>query len=219
MSSASEFGGDTGGAPAPDGAEQARAGNEEVVDAEEEFGDDDLDSAAAEEIAEPYVAVSFEEAVEAPVAGGEGSSLERERDEYLDTLRRVQAEFDNYRKRVARQQLESMERATESLLERLLPVLDALDLALAHGAVNGDEPTADRQALQQIASLLRDTLGKEGLERIDAADVEFDPKIHDAVAHVEEGEHHGAAVVAEVLRPGYQLKGKVVRPAMVQVRG
>jgi molecular chaperone GrpE len=147
--------------------------------------------------------------------------ITRERDEYLDALRRLQAEFDNYRKRMTRQQFESIERATESLLNRLLPVLDALDLALAHSAEVPEESSTDRQALIQIASLLRDILSKEGLERIDATGVAFDPNIHDAVTHLEpdEGTDEDGVVVTDVLRAGYQLKGKIVRPAMVQVRG
>jgi molecular chaperone GrpE len=153
-----------------------------------------------------------------------------ERDEYLDSLRRVQAEFDNYRKRMARQQTELLERAAQSLVERLLPALDALDLAIAH--VAPAEAVADgASALPQIAALLRDTLTREGLERIDESGVEFDPTIHDAVAHVPESADHvssdddGATphahrvVVAEVLRAGYRLKGRVLRPAMVQVMG
>ena len=147
--------------------------------------------------------------------------IARERDEYLDALRRLQAEFDNYRKRIARQQVESVERATESLLSRLLPVLDALDLALTHSEVPTGEATLEREALIQIASLLRDTLSKEGLERIDAIDVAFDPNIHDAVTHLaaDEGAEAGGVYVNDVLRAGYQLKGKTLRPAMVQVRG
>ena len=161
--------------------------------------------------------LEFAEAFDLPIE----DLVLRERDEYLDSLRRLQAEFDNYRKRVTRQQTESVTRATESLLERLLPVLDALDLALAHHESSDEESTADRQALTQIAALARDVLFKEGLERIDAAGVEFDPNIHDAVVHLEReaGAEESGVIVSEVLRAGYQLKGKVVRPAMVQVRG
>jgi len=144
-----------------------------------------------------------------------------ERDEYLDALRRLQAEFDNYRKRMARQQGELVDRATESLLERLLPLLDALDLAIAHAAPGeAADPDGQTAVLVQIGAMLRDLLQKEGLERIDEADVEFDPTVHDAVAHVpsedpESTEH----LIDDVLRPGYRLKGRVLRPAMVRVRG
>ncbi len=166
-------------------------------------------------------AEAFDLPVEEIVVESDEDIVVRERDEYLDTLRRLQAEFDNYRKRVARQQAESITRATESLLERLLPVLDALDLALAHHESSADGATDDRQALTQIAALARDVLSKEGLERIEETGVAFDPNIHDAVVHLEreEGSEESGVIVVEVLRAGYQLKGKVVRPAMVQVRG
>jgi molecular chaperone GrpE len=145
----------------------------------------------------------------------------RQRDEYLDDLRRLQAEFDNYRKRMARQGEELTERAAAAVLERMLPVLDALDLARSHAGEPTDAVAAQlAEALGQILSLARDALAREGLERIDEVGVAFDPSVHDAVAHdpSDEGDQAGV-VVAEVLRPGYRLKGRVVRPAMVRVRG
>jgi molecular chaperone GrpE len=148
--------------------------------------------------------------------------LSRERDEYLDALRRLQAEFDNYRKRTARQQTEMLNRATESLLERLLPILDALDLAVAHANPDEESEGSGQSAvLVQISTMLRDLLVREGLERIDATEVAFDPTIHDAVAHVpaNEGEDSDSHLIDDVLRPGYSLKGRVLRPAMVRVRG
>ena len=153
--------------------------------------------------------------------------VKAERDEYLDALRRMQAEFDNFRKRTARQQSETFDRAVETVVERLLPALDALDLALAHvGSAGAGEL---EPAFVQIGSLLRDILAKEGLERIDADGVAFDPTVHDAVAHVpaeesqpeQDGRGEAAPAepaVVETLRAGYRLKGRVLRPAMVKVR-
>lgn len=131
--------------------------------------------------------------------------LQKERDDYLDQCRRVQAEFENYRKRMIRQQSEHLERAAESLIEKLLPVLDTFESAVAHG-----------QGFEQVQASLVATLEKEGLERIHPEGKPFDPAESDAVAH-EDGD--GGPVVAEVLRPGYRWKGRVVRPAMVRVRG
>jgi molecular chaperone GrpE (heat shock protein) len=109
--------------------------------------------------------------------------LAAERDEYLDSLRRLQADFDNFRKRSMRQQTELLDHATEGLCVRLLPVLDALDLATAH--LRGQAETNDAgRALEQIDSLLRDILAREGVEKIDAVGVPFDPTIHDAVGQV-----------------------------------
>jgi molecular chaperone GrpE len=156
----------------------------------------------------------------ARIEAEEVSRLAAERDEYLAALQRLQADFDNSRKRAIRQQTETLERANEGLLTKLLPVLDALDLAMAHSESEGE----NTESLGQIGQLLRETLAREGLERIDAVGEAFDPTIHDAVAHepVADGDEpagEGAPTVGTVLRAGYKLKGRVIRPAMVMVRG
>ena len=133
--------------------------------------------------------------------------LKRERDEYLHLARRVQADFENYKKRAQKQMHDHSERAGEVLVEKLLNVLDTMDLALQH------EPSGP---LEQVTSTLRETLTKEGLERIDGSNVPFDPEQHDAVAH-EDGD--GEPEVIEVMRAGYRYRGKVLRPAMVKVKG
>ncbi len=131
-----------------------------------------------------------------------------ERDDYLDALKRLQADFENYKKRVLKQQTEHLERAAEGLVEKLLPVLDTFDLALAHG-----------EGFDQVQSQLMAALEKEGLERIDPVGKPFDPNEHDAVAH-EPGDGDAAGpVVTDVMRNGYRWKGKLVRPAMVKVKG
>ena len=131
--------------------------------------------------------------------------LQSERNDYLDQLLRTRADFDNYRKRILKQQSEHEERAAESLVLKLLDALDTFELAVAHG-----------QGFEQVHEILVTTLTKEGLERIDPAGATFDPNEADAVAH-EDGD--GGPVVAEVLRPGYRWKGRVIRPAMVKVKG
>jgi molecular chaperone GrpE len=131
--------------------------------------------------------------------------LQSERNDYLDQLLRTRADFDNYRKRILKQQSEHQERAAEALVEKLLDALDTFDMAVAHG-----------QGFEQVRDMLVNVLTKEGLERIDPAGAQFDPNEADAVAH-EEGD--GGPVVAEVLRPGYRWKGRVLRPAMVKVKG
>lgn len=141
------------------------------------------------------------------------SDLERQRDEYLDALQRLQADFENYRKRVARSSMDAAERAAGEVVVKMLPVLDAFDLAAAHFL---SAPSEEAEALDQARGLLLDALSKEGLQRIDAVGVDFDPQIHDAVAHVEGDD---GPVVEQVLRAGYRWKGTVLRPAMVKVRG
>lgn len=133
------------------------------------------------------------------------ATLAAERDDYLLQLQHLKADFDNYRKRVIKQQGEQVERAAEGLVSKLLEVLDTFDLALAHDV-----------GFDQVHSALMGVLEKEGLERLDPVGEPFDPNESDAVAH-EEGD--GGPVVADVLRAGYRWKGRVLRPAMVKVRG
>src|SRR5438067_7707900 len=124
-----------------------------------------------------------------------------ERDDYLDALKRLQADFENYKKRIIKQQTEHLERAAEGLVETLLPVLDTFDQALVHG-----------EGFDQVLASLMGVLEKEGLERIQPDGAEFDPNEHDAVAHEpRDDDAHGAEVI-EVMRPGYRWKGRVVRP-------
>jgi molecular chaperone GrpE len=138
-----------------------------------------------------------------------------ERDEYLDTLRRVQADFENYRKRMLREQTSLVERATEGLVEQLLPVLDSLDSALANvDATQSDELAKVRKGVELVRAELFGVLEKAGLSRVEAEGKPFDPNEHEAVMQ-EDGE--GEPVVSEVVRPGYRLKGRVLRPAMVKV--
>ena len=138
--------------------------------------------------------------------------LSAERDDYLKALQQTAADFDNYRKRVTRQFQEAGDQKVESLVIKLLPALDNLELARAHSK-DDDELGS---ALAQISNGILDVLIKEGLEPISAADVDFDPTCHDAVMH-EPGE--GSARVSEVLRSGYKWKQRVIRPAMVKVVG
>ena len=145
--------------------------------------------------------------------------LARERDEYLLALQRTQADFENYRKRIARLQEEQAARAAANLVDKLLPVLDALDLAEAHLNESLDVNESGK-ALRASRAMLMDILSKEGLERVDQAEVPFDPSVHDAVAHSEgDGGDGGQTMVEEVLRSGYRWKGQVLRAAMVRVRG
>jgi molecular chaperone GrpE len=154
-----------------------------------------------------------EAAVESDLS--ELAQLEGQRDELVDTLRRVQADFENYRKRVLREQTSLVERATERLVEDLLPVLDSFDGAL--GSLTGaDSPEAEkvRDGVVGIRTQLVAVLEKAGLERMEAEGAPFDPNEHEAVLQDDgTGEPH----VAETMRTGYRLKGRVLRPAMVRV--
>ncbi len=139
------------------------------------------------------------------------ADLERvsiERDQFLDASRRLQAEFENYKKQVLKRETEARERANDSLVGELLPVLDAFDGAVANGA----------EDVAPMRGTFLDALGKHGLERIEPTDDAFDPNLHEAVMH-EPGDTTDGPVVAEVMRAGYVWKGRVLRPAMVKTRG
>ena len=128
-----------------------------------------------------------------------------EREQYLDAYRRAQADFENYRKQAQKRQDDAVVRSLGSFVDNLLPVLDSCDAALAHGA----------SEVEPVLAALYGALSKEGLERIDPKGSAFDPEEAEAVVH-EPGEG-GEQVVAEVLRPGYRWRGRVLRPAMVKV--
>jgi molecular chaperone GrpE len=199
--------------------ERPSAGAEEVVEGTESGG-----AAASEEAAVPSAGgngAGAEAVPQGTALAEEASHLEsvaRERDEYLLALQRTQADFENYRKRITRQQGEMTARAATDLVVKLLPVLDALDLAEAHFNEALDL-TEDGKALRASRAMLTDILTKEGLERVDQRNVPFDPAVHDAVAHGEGEEGDTETMVDEVLRSGYRWKGQALRPAMVRVRG
>jgi len=155
---------------------------------------------------------SLSEEVEAPNCE-EHEKLVRERDEYLALAQRLQADFDNYRKRVSRQQAEISAQGTRELVVKLLPALDTLNLAVAHAT---DEGTEDVSALAQVLAGFTEALTREGLEVVEPLGKKFDPEESEAVAH-DEGE--GEPVVAEVFRVGYRWRGQTIRPAMVRVAG
>ena len=131
----------------------------------------------------------------------------KERDEFKDIALRVQADFENYRKRAAVQLTDEVDRSTGRIVEAMLPVLDACEAAVAHGV----------EGVENIWSSLLGTLQKSGLEALDLQGQPFDPALAEAVLH-EEGDG-SEAVVVEVLRTGYRWKGRVLRAAMVKVKG
>jgi len=137
-------------------------------------------------------------------------ALLTERDSFREMAQRLQAEFENYRKRVAAQTTDDINRATGRIAESLLPVLDACEAAfVAHPA-----------EIEPLFNLLLTELKKQGLEALDLSGQNFDPAKADAVIHEEgEGDGSGNPVVSDVLRTGYTWKGRVLRPAMVKVRG
>jgi molecular chaperone GrpE len=151
---------------------------------------------------------------EAAEVAGDLQAAHGEAQQYLDHLRRLQAEFDNYRKRVAKEQAELAELGSMPVVRRLLEVLDDFELALMSAE---DQPDFERflKGIELVYSKLVDALKAEGLERMPAEGTPFDPELHEALLQTGEGE--GDPIVADVLRPGYTLKGRVVRHAGVRV--
>jgi molecular chaperone GrpE len=140
----------------------------------------------------------------------------RERDEYLDSLRRLQAEFENFRKRVLRESEEAARRASTGVVEELLPVLDNFERAL-QAAREHDEKVLG-EGVELVYRQLRDVLDKRGLCEVAAEGEDFDPEHHEAVlCRPFPGEEEGK--VMEVVEKGYKLDDRVVRPAKVVVSG
>ena len=140
-------------------------------------------------------------------------ALERERDDLRDTTQRLQADFENYRKREMRRQTDLVERASEGIVEQLLPVLDSFELALANLESDADLERV-RKGIELVYAELLGVLERAGLEPIVARGESFDPNEHEAVMH-DDGD--GEPRVGDVLRTGWKLKGRVLRPAMVKV--
>jgi molecular chaperone GrpE len=211
-------------------ADEAAASSDAVREgraSEETAGDiaDAFDSRPAEGSAEPAEREgsagdrggpsSAEGGEEAGSASGPGSvSGADDVVMYREHLQRLQAEFENYRKRVLKEQTQAVELAAKPVFLRLLEVLDDFDLALMHAQ---DRPDFDRflHGVELVYAKLVDTLRAEGLERIEAQGKPFDPEQHEALMQTGGGD--GDPVVADVLRPGYTLKGRVLRPAGVRV--
>lgn len=138
----------------------------------------------------------------------------QEAGEYLEALQRVAADFENYRKRVERDQAENVMRASQRILEGLLPALDSFDAALTYVPQSANEEKI-LDGLKGTYGLLMDTLAREAFEPIAAAGVAFDPAVHEAVAGPGEGD--GDLIVEQELRRGYTLRGRVIRPSLVTV--
>jgi molecular chaperone GrpE len=192
-------------------AEEAEApGGEDAADADEE--EQALPERADEE--DEVEAVKLAETEEDAIA----ADLDKARAEaegYLDDLRRLQADFDNYRKRTLREQTARAASASQALVTRLLPVLDNFELAVSAAEQSRD---FDRmlKGVEMVFGELREVLEGEGLVKIEAEGKPFDPERHEAVIAVEQ-EDIEPGMVVDTVRTGYELRGKVVRPAMVKV--
>jgi molecular chaperone GrpE len=151
--------------------------------------------------------------VAAPGESSEVQKLKAERDTLLDRLARMQADFENARKRAARDQQEFREFALADALKALLPVLDSFDRAIQAGS---EQKSELRSGVELIYKQLQDALGKLGLRAISAKGEAFDPRLHEAIEMVDTTEAPDHQVLGE-LQHGYKLKDRLLRPAMVRV--
>jgi molecular chaperone GrpE len=146
---------------------------------------------------------------------GEVSRLREEAAGYREDLQRLKAEFDNYRKRIVKEQTGLVERAAGSLVLRLLPVLDNFELAVAAAEESRDFERM-LKGIEMVFGELKEVLASEGLAAIPAKGKPFDPNYHEAALETG-GDEEGEPYVAEELRSGYTFKGRVLRPSMVKV--
>ncbi len=176
----------------------------------EDPGDPGTVDEAGEGRPDAHVVEEPDVAVEEPAAlAAELEATQKERDEYLDALRRLKAEFENARKRQERERARILETASENLVLGLLPVLDNLDRALeAEGDI--------REGVRATRDQLADVLGKEGLLPVASDGQHFDPNVHEAVMG-QPSEEHEEGTILQTFERGYLLNGKPIRPAKVVV--
>jgi molecular chaperone GrpE len=204
------------GEPAAEDAETPEAAEEQAAEAAPvdetvtERADEQVEAEAAEGEAPGDEVEAEEDAIAADLA-----KARAEAESYLDDLRRLQADFDNYRKRTLREQTARTASASQALVARLLPVLDNFELAVT-AAEQARDFDGMLKGVEMVLGALREVLEGEGLVKIEAEGKPFDPERHEAVIAVEQEDTDPGTVVG-IVRTGYELGGKVLRPAMVKV--
>ncbi|MGI8819845.1 MAG: nucleotide exchange factor GrpE [Chthoniobacterales bacterium] len=144
-----------------------------------------------------------------------GATLQAELDRFRDLALRSQADFDNYKKRAAREKDEAMKYANSSLLERLIPIIDNFELGLAAARAEGEKSPV-YSGMSMVLKQLTDFLADNGLQPIDAEGQKFDPNLHEAIAHEANGRVPENTVIRQTRR-GYRLKDRLLRPSSVVV--
>lgn len=158
---------------------------------------------------------------------GERDAAAAERDDFKDSLQRLKADFENFKRRVRERERQIAEQAAAEFAEKLIPVLEGVEAAISAPA-DTDAAASDQSGMEQIAKLFFSTLEAEGMEALKPLGEPFDPNLHEAIEHIpaaaaadesSESPDAGVPVVAEVFRTGYRWKGKLLRPALVKVQG
>ena len=201
------------GDPEPEAGTERAPGPEPVAEAEAQSQPDAGARAAPEPDserepeAEPDTEAQPEPEPEDPLA-----KAVAERDEYLELARRTQADFENFRKRTAKDLAAAGERAKVGLVRELLPVVDNLERALA----SGGEESSLAEGVRLVLSELRGVLERNGVEALDPSGEQFDPTVHEALS-TREADGQEPGVVVDVVEKGYRMSDTVVRPARVVV--
>jgi len=149
------------------------------------------------------------------VSRQEYERVNQERDQLLDRLARLQAEFENYRKRSAREQAEYRDYAITDAVKNFLPILDSFDLAMRHQKTEAGD-SALRSGIELIRKQMEEALTRLGVQSVATVGQTFDPRVHEAIEMVESSDHADHEVIEELQR-GYKLKDRLLRPAMVRV--
>ena len=182
--------------------------NPEVVEQENTPVEGEVieEQTAAEENAEPEATIEeWQAALEIAV---------KQRDEYLDSLRRVQADFQNFKRRNSTARSDGYEEGAREVVAAMLPVIDNLERAIGAAAQAGDENSPMLEGVKMTLKSMLESAGRFGLTEIPAEGCEFDPEVHNAVMR-EETDDPGK--VLEVFQKGYKVKDRVIRYAMVKV--
>lgn len=204
---------DDGGGTEPGAIVEDIAGLEPVVDGAPDTGIDEPGDTAPLDAESLGLSLPDDHEAASQLLLRELLEARQESGELLANLQRIAAEFDNYRKRTDRDQRENVQRASQRVIESLLPTLDSLDAALAIEATNETEQKM-LDGMRGTETLLLDALRAEGCERIESVGAPFDPALHEAV-QVVPGD--GEQVVREEYRKGYVMRGRVIRPSLVVV--
>jgi molecular chaperone GrpE len=199
--------------PVAEQAAEPASDDEAVTERADE--DEPADGEEDETVTVTEAEATAEAEAEEDVIASELARARAEAESYLDDLRRLQADFDNYRKRTLREQTARTASASQALVARLLPVLDNFELAVSAAEQSRD---FDRmlKGVEMVLGALREVLEGEGLVKIEAEGKPFDPERHEAVIAVEQEDAEPGTIV-DIVRAGYELGGKVLRPAMVKV--
>ena len=196
--------------------EQSKKDEEKLKEMQKEIDEATTDEAEAAD--DDAAAADVPEAAEATVETAEDfekriAELQAALDEKDNKLKRLQADFENFRRRTSKERVEIGDVVTQELLKSLLPIVDNFDRAMATEQQDG---AAFQKGVEMIYTQLGETLKNAGLEYIETAGKKFDPNFHQAVMRVENPDRE-VDTIAQELQRGYMAKGKAIRPSMVQV--